>query len=111
MFESFAEKYALFYLNADLRTRDRFLMGSPASVVIVCVTYLMMTWISLKIVENNPTLKINHKKCIFVSNFIILISSTFVVIKIIKYMIWSKYDFRCMPLDLSMKPEVVEVRY
>lgn len=111
MLNSFVEKYhEIFYLNADERTRDKFLMGSPVGVVMICATYLIMTKNFIDYAKNNPKRTIDFKKSMFVANFVYLVISIYLIMKLINYMIWAKYDFRCMPLDRSMRPEVLEVR-
>lgn len=111
MLNSFVQKYyEIFYLNADLRTRDKFLMGSPVGVLAICATYLVMTRNFIDFAKNHPKRIIDFRKSMFVANAVYLIASIYFLFKLINYMIWAHYDFRCMPLDRSMRPEVVDVR-
>lgn len=69
MFSSIVEKYhEIFYLKADVRTRDKFLMGDGAiGIVLICATYLIMTRNFLDYAKNNPKKRIDFKKAMFLA--------------------------------------------
>lgn len=111
MFQKILRLYhEYFYIKADPRTRDWFLMGSPVKFLLLFGVYLMIT----KILDD--TLKIQNKKvvdmkyCYLALNIVLASISWYLLFKVVKYIIWSNYDFHCMPVDTSTRTEVIEVR-
>lgn len=98
-----------FYQNSDERIRDKFLMSSPVYIVSLTAFYVVITNVLLKFMKNNPKYVINTKPFIVVLYIYYSIMSGYILTKLVKYMIWSNFNFRCMAVDRSWKPEVLEV--
>lgn len=108
--QTFVELFVnYFYQNADVRVRDKFLMNSPVYIIFLTIFYVITTNELLEKVKNNPKFVINTKICLIFFYIYAAISSGYILKKLVKYMIWSNYNFRCMPVDMSTKPEVLEV--
>lgn len=99
-----------FYQNADKRIRDRFLMNSPVYIIFLTIFYVVLTKKLLTVVKNNRKYVINTKVFLILFYVYSTIMSGYIVMKIVKYMIWSNYNFRCSAVDMSTEPEAMEVR-
>lgn len=99
-------------LNSDVRTRDKILMGSPLSLSAVLLCYVGFSKILMhhkqlrKMLYSQRTIEVIS----FVYNLYASICSIYFVLKLVKYMIWSNFNFRCMSVDLSERDGTIEVR-
>lgn len=99
-------------LSSDVRLRDKILMGSPLSLFAVLVCYVGFS----KILMHHKQLRnmLYSQRMIevisFVYNLYASICSIYFVLKLVKYMIWSNFNFRCMSVDLSERDGTIEVR-
>lgn len=85
-------------------------MGNPSAIIIICVVYGIITVLLKHFIEkrsNKFEFDVN-KFSLFIHSYF-LIASCYILYGIIKYMIWSKYDFKCHHVDLSEEPEVLDV--
>lgn len=101
--------YEYFYVKADPRTRDWFLMGSPVQFLLLFGVYLMITKILDDTLNVYKEKVVDMKYCVLALNCTLAAISWFLLFKVVKYIIWSNYDFQCMPVDTSTRPEVIEV--
>lgn len=103
--------HEIFYLRADVRIRDKFLMGSPIGVLVIVTCYLLILKYLTRYMKSRKRY-FNHAKILHLFfNFYVMMASFYILIKTVKYMIWSNYNFRCMPLDLSTNNGTMEVKY
>lgn len=93
----------------DARVREKLFMSSPAYPITFTLLYLLTTFTSLKFMRNNPKYVINTKWPNIVLIVIFLIVSANLLMRMVNYMMWSRYNFRCMAVDTTWRPEVLEV--
>lgn len=99
-----------FYVKTNPRTRDWFLMGSPVQFLLLIGVYILVTKI-LDTLKAHDKKVVDTKYCVLALNCVIASLSWCLLFKVVKYMIWSNYDFQCMPVDTSTRPEVIEVSF
>lgn len=101
------EKYLNFgYEDADPRTRDRFLMGSPIPVIAICIFYVIL----IKVILERFMDKRKAFDTRFVSlalNFYLFLTACYFFFKCFNW--FKNYNWRCEPLDRSNSEEAVEV--
>lgn len=100
--------HELFYLGADVRTRDKFLMGNPVPVVTFVIVYVLIS-IFLPPYMKKRGKYYEIKNPLMILDFYLASASIYLLTRTVKYMIWSNYDFRCMALDLTTRKETLEV--
>lgn len=111
MFLNISELYDEFFLfETDERVRDKLLMGDPDTLIAICCVYAISTIIFTKYLKKNPEKIVNNMSTpILIMHMFYLISTCYVLYGIVKYMIWSNYNFRCHEYDKSNRKEVLEV--
>lgn len=104
----FKENYIkLIYGAADPRIRDKFLMGNTVPMHLITAIYFVMIVFCLKpIMRDRKALKINLLLQTF--NVFLFTTSCFYFYKF--GVLWfTKYNWRCEPLDKSYSREALEV--
>lgn len=111
MFEMVASYLSgCFFSAIDPRVKDKFLMGSPTLIIITVTCYLTFSVFLKRYIDSQKKSYFVHSIfaiCIF--NFYAFVFSTYLLYKIVRYMIWSNYNIRCTSLDLSEGNETLEV--
>lgn len=99
----------VFYENADVRTRDWFLMGTPFKLMLFYSTYLVMTKLINDIAEKKKR-KYNMKNNFVLLYCVLTLTTWYLMYKVVKYMIWShQHYFFCIPVDHSLDEKTMEV--
>lgn len=109
--DSFARKWHNFtYNQGDPRTRDRFLMGSPVIVVVICVFYAILINVLLKkFMENRKPF--NTRFISLGLNSYLLATAFYFFYMCCKIGWFTKYSWRCEPLDRSNSEDALEVKW
>lgn len=102
--------YENFHLTADVRSRDKFLMGSPTFVLAIVTFYLLITMYLLSTLKTRKERCLNPISLFFCFNAFVIIMSSYFLYKLFKYMIYSNFNIRCMPLDEGTSYETMQVR-
>lgn len=100
--------YEFFYVNADPRIRDKFLMGSPVPIAMFVIVYLLMSKFLPGYFKKRGKI-CDIKYPLMVVDFYFASVSFYYLIKLVKYMVDSNFDFRCMPIDYSDRYETLKV--
>lgn len=101
------ETSSIFY--PDERVREKLFMSSPVYIVSFTIGYLLLTFASMKFMKKNPKYVIDTKVPNIMLIVFFLIMTGYLLVKLVKYMLWSNYDFQCMAVDMTEQPEVLEV--
>lgn len=101
--------YEIFYLRADVRTRDKFLMGSPVGILVIVTCYVVITKYLLNSLKSSKERCLNPISLFFCFNTFVIVMSSYFFYEIAKYMIYSNYNIRCMPLDEGTNNETMQV--
>lgn len=109
--ESLSGKYQeLLYNDADPRTRDKPLMGSPLLIIMISISYVVLIKVALvKFMESRKAFDMR-----FVSlalNLYLFSVSTFFFYKCCVLGWLTTYSWRCEPLDRSNSEIGKEVNY
>lgn len=100
-----------FNLKSDPRVREKVLMGSPYTLLFIVACYLLFSNVFKNYIRSLKQDYFAYSlKALSIYNIYAFIFSNYFLYKIVKYMIWSNYDFRCMALDLSTRNETIEVK-
>lgn len=100
----------LTYENADPRTRDRFLMGNPAIVIGFCIFYFVL--IKVILARYMDSRKAFETRLISLTlNTYLLCTAIYFFYKCCKIGWFTKYSWRCEPLDRSYSDEALEVKW
>lgn len=104
--------HEFFYVEADHRIRDKFLMGSSKTILVFVIVYLAISKFLSKYMKSKRNKKyFDTRNALFWFSFYIMMTISvfcvYLLYKVLKYMmmILSNYDFLCMPLDLSTRNE------
>lgn len=108
--KSFKDYFDYFNHEVDFRLRDKVLMSSPILMFLICACYFVAThWFKNFMIRNSKYV-INTKPLIVIYFICVLIKTIELFWRLVRYMIWAEYDFRCMAVDMSTEPEVMDVR-
>lgn len=106
---SFFDKWKeLMYDDADPRTRDKFLMGSPLLVIAICCLYaFLIKRIMPKVMDQRKAF--NTRWVSLSLNFYLFLTASYFFYKSVKIGWFTKYSWRCEPIDRSNSEEAIEV--
>lgn len=96
--------------EVDFRLRDRFLMSSPYILFSICAFYFVLTYWLKNFMSRNPKYVINTEPITVIYFVCVLIKTTELFWRTVRYMQWSNFNFRCMAVDKSTQPEVIDVK-
>lgn len=99
---TYAAYHDLFYTKADPRTRDRFLMGNPALIVLIYTLYVIVIKVVLpKFMKNRPPYRLKTFENFL--NLMLFGTSFYVFIIACKFWFFH-YNWRCEAIDKSESP-------
>jgi GNS1/SUR4 family len=101
----FLERF--FYNSADLRIRDRFLMGSPLTFLALTLVYLTVVKFLRLWMQQRKTFDVSS--CLFALYSFYAAANGYVLFKIAPYWL-TKYNWHCEPLDTSHSHDALQVR-
>lgn len=90
--------------------RDKPFMGSPVYIIAFVIVYLLISKYLPEYMRSRKAKYFKIKHALLVFDAYAAVASIYLLTKLVKYMIWSNYDFRCMGLDLSYRNETLEVK-
>lgn len=99
----------LTYSQADPRIRDRLLTGSPLLVILICAFYVFLIKVVLvKFMESRKAF--NTRFASLFLNIYLFSTACYVFYMCCKIGWFTKYSWRCEPLDTSNSEEALEVK-
>jgi hypothetical protein len=104
--------HVFFYENADPRVRDKFLMGSPLPLLIICFGFVIMVKYGKKFMKNRKAL--NTRTALDLSNVSVLLIEIYLFCRSLEFAIRTNYNLKCEPLNRSKSGtglEVTEILY
>lgn len=111
VFEIFSEKWHRWtYTEADPRTRNRPLMGSPSTAVAICIFYVVL--IKIILVKVMGTRKAFNTRFLSLAlNSYLLATACYFFVKSCSIGWFTKYSWRCEPLDPTSSEDAIEVNF
>lgn len=102
---------SFFYSKSDPRVRDKILMGSPLSIAVILLTYVVFSKFLRNCIraDGRKFSKFSFERAFLFFNLYASLCSIYFTYKLVKYMAWSNFNFRCMGLDLSTQDGTIEV--
>lgn len=110
LLQNFSQKWnEIMYSDADPRTRDMPLMGSPLPVITICIFYAIhIKMILLKVMDSRKAF--NTRLLSLSLNIYLFCVSLYFLYKSSLLAWFDNYNWRCEPIDKSNSEQALEVR-
>lgn len=107
--QNFSRKWnEIMYNEADPRTRDMPLMGSPLPVIIICIFYAILIKVILfKVMDSRKAF--NTRFLSLSLNIYLFCVSLYFLYKSSTLAWFNNYNWRCEPIDKSNSSQALEV--
>ncbi|KFM65625.1 Elongation of very long chain fatty acids protein, partial [Stegodyphus mimosarum] len=107
---SLVEWYKNLMASGDSRVQNWMFMGGPAPTLTICLSYvLFVKWIGPYLMRNRPPLNIRWLMILY--NFAMVIISTYIFLELGFIGWFSKYNWKCQPVDYSDNPDATAMAH